>query len=142
MNRDNVTPFRPRPKPPRPKFEWRGKGGLILLAYLMTLVAFAIAWGGGQWLSLVGFGIAIAVVAICATRRDIGGWLGTHFEFALRTVVIAGSAMILLSLARFFGPVVGYIELAVLAWVAFRCAAGLFRALRRVPHNDPTGFLV
>ena len=163
MSRDNVTPFRPRRPPPKPKgggFNVNSHRGKAVLVQFLTLAAFALnVIFGAPPLSWLALAVAIGAVAIAASnRQDAMPWAQTHHEHALRTLLIG---YVISTLARviwefvirplpllspqtttylalgFFG-----IQILVLLWVLIRAGVGLVLAILRKPIWHPRGWLL
>ena len=161
MSRDNIMPFRPRrPQPKGPRFNLqspRGKAifveALTLAAVLLSALPFApITWPMPtlmgpllEYLPLVP-GLT-ALFAAAGNRGAAMLWARTHHEFVLRTLVIAGCAVMLFNLLAFV-PVLAlavfalYARIVVLIWAGLRALIGLVLAIMRraIPH--PTGPLI
>jgi uncharacterized membrane protein len=150
MSRDNVTPFRPRRPPPRPKSKGLGlttHRGKAVLAQLLTLICFAASFllPSPPW-SYIGLAIGVAGVAIAASNRyDAMPWAKTHHEHVLRTIIIGAAIWTLGSLLLMF-PLTGaatiWVYLVVLVWVAIRAGIGLVLAVLRKPIPHPKGILI
>lgn len=157
--RDNVTPFRPRKPPPKPKsnFNIASHRGRAVLVQLLTLAAMALNFMLAGPLSWVAWGVGVAAVAIAASNRQSAmPWAATHHEHALRTLVIGFavsslSTMLLYVLqlsgvpAAIIAPLtIGWfwLQIAVLIWVAIRAGVGLILAIIRHPIWHPRGILL
>lgn len=143
----NVTPF-PGPRKPPPKGpDLRGPA---LAMYGLAIVSLALFLSGRQFADLLAIAAGVAAVAIAAGRRDEGpAWIRAHYEFGLRTVVIAGALWTLLSLLASLG---GFVPLLIDAswwarvgiglWLVVRCLYGAVQTLRRkIISNPRTAFL-
>src|SRR5262245_3881015 len=126
VNRDNVTPFRPRrppPKPPRRGFNLQSQRGKALLAQALVLACFALTYAlqAPPW-SYIGLAFGIAALAISASNRTEGmPWARTHHEHAMRTIVIGAAAWTLLSVVLILQigplvPVVFWGRIAIALW--------------------------
>jgi uncharacterized membrane protein len=140
----NITPFRPRPRPQpnAPKgFDAQRPQHKVYLVHALTLAAFLVAWQTSFPIELLGFGAAVAVVAIASSNRREGmPWAQTHHEFALRTVLLGGAVWIVAGMLLFLpliGPIIAVVQLVVLAWVVVRSLASLVRAYGRRPVPNP-----
>ena len=141
MSRDNVTPFRPRKPPPRPKGNGLGlttHRGKAVLAQLLTLLCFAASFllNAPPW-SYIGLAIGVAGCAIAASNRfDAMPWAKTHHEHVMRTIIIGASIWTLASLFLLIpllpqGPImtgIFWTQIAILIWVAIRAGVGLVLA--------------
>jgi uncharacterized membrane protein len=147
---NNVTPLR-RPKPKKPLFDARDPKSQVQLVYGLSIAAFAIMWLGTQFVDWIGMGCGVAALVISVSKRDEGVfWARSHFEFALRTVIIAAVGWTVISLA---GLVVGLIpfiggltifiaKAAVLAWVALRSGFGFLKASDTKVIANPVSWLI
>lgn len=141
---NNVTPFRPRPKPaPSRKsgFDPQRPQHKVLAVHGLTIATFLIyQFLTAPW-NLAGLGLGVAAVAIASSNRNEGmPWAMTHHEFALRTVLIGGAVWMisgLLGWIPFLGLAISFVQLAVLVWVLVRATVGLVRALGRKPTPNP-----
>ncbi len=152
MSHDNVTPFRPRPKPVKPQqsggMGFKTHRGKAVLAHLLTLAAFALNWflPTGP-LSLIGMAVGIAAVVLAYSNRGEGmPWAATHHEHALRTLIIGYSIWVLGSLliyiSRFLGLATVFVHLAIVIWAGLRAAIALALALLRKPVPNPKGAFI
>lgn len=152
MPADNVTPFRPRPKPVAPQ---RGEGlgfnthrGKAVLVQVLAVAAFALNWflqtGLLSYLAMIP-GIAGAVLAY-SNRGQGMPWAATHHEHALRTLIIGYSIWILGSLlvyiSTFMALATWFVHLAVAIWAVLRALIGAVLALMRRPVPHPRGWFV
>ena len=143
---NNVTPLRP-PAPKKPLFDLRDPKSLTLLVYGLAVLAFGISWAGNQFVSWIGLGLGVAALMICASKRDEGPfWARSHFEFALRTLVIGGAIWTLASLIGII-PLVGWVvawiaKPIVLIWVVVRAAVGFLRASETKVIANPVTWLI
>ena len=152
MSNDNVTPFRPRPKPAQPQqsggLGFRTHRGKAVLAHLLTLAAFAMNWFFPlPPLSFIGMAVGIAGAALAYSNRGQGmPWAATHHEHALRTLIIGYSIWVLGSLLTYLSPMLvlatWFVHLAVVLWAALRAGIALVLALMRKPVPNPRGVLV
>ncbi len=146
---NNVTPLR-RPKPKKPAFDARDPKSQVQLVYGLTIASFAIMWLGNQFVDWIGMGLGVAALVISASKRDEGVfWARSHFEFALRTIIIAGVGWTLLSLfgliiglIPFVGPLAIFVAKAgVLGWVALRSGFGFMKASDTKALPNPVSWL-
>ncbi|MGE3248978.1 MAG: hypothetical protein AB7J28_01465 [Hyphomonadaceae bacterium] len=147
MPRDNVTPFRRRPKPrPEPSNPLRSHRGKVLLVHALTLTAFAIYFLLTTPWTYIGLALGIAAVAIAASNRHEGmPWALTHHEQATRTIIIGAVAWTLGSLLAFIpglGVATPWIHIIVALWVGLRALIGFVLAGLRRPVPNPRGFLI
>jgi uncharacterized membrane protein len=145
MSSDNVTPFRRRPPPPKPAFNPKEPRELARAIYVLAAGGLALLWFGGL-ISLLGVALSMAAVFIAAGNRGEGPpWAQSHFEFVLRTIVIAGCALMLLSLVQtlpLVGVVAVWLRLVVFVWAGVRLVVGFVRAIRAKPNAYARGWLI
>lgn len=152
MSEDNVTPFRPRPKPVAPQ-KSGGLGfsthrGKAVLVQALTVAAFASNYflPAPPW-SFLGMGVGVGAFVLAYSNRGQGmPWANTHHEHALRTLLIGYSIWILGSVLLYVSP---YLALATLLvhlvtaiWAGLRGVIGLVLAALRKPIPHPRGVLV
>jgi uncharacterized membrane protein len=143
---DNVTPIRP-PEPKKPLLDVRDPKHQTSLVYGLMVLAFGINWMGNQFVSWIGLGLGVAALAISASKRDEGPfWARSHFEFALRTIVIGG---VVWTIAAIIGviPFVGWVffwgvKSVVMIWVVVRAAVGFMRASETKVIQNPVTWLI
>ncbi|MCV0395334.1 MAG: DUF4870 domain-containing protein [Rhizobiaceae bacterium] len=120
----------PQPAPGRTD-NWLDPGKTnVMVVYILYLVGFAVAFT-----PLVGLVIAYL------NRGKAGGWVDTHYTYAIRTfwigllyALVAGILMIAL---------IGFvIMVAVAVWVVVRCVIGLQKASNQEPIADPESWLI
>lgn len=152
MASDNVTPFRPRPKPVAPQ---RGGGlgfnthrGKAVLVQLLTLGAFACNFflQAAPW-SFIGMALGIAAGALAFSNRGQGmPWANTHHEHALRTLIIGYSVWLLGGALTYISPMLMLATLlvyvVVAVWAGLRSVIGIVLALMRRPIPNPRGWLI
>lgn len=152
MPSDNVTPFRPRPSPPKPRrrlFNLQSQRGKALLVQALTAICFALTYvlDAPPW-SYVGLAFGIAGVAIAMGNRQDGmPWARTHHEHAMRTIVIGAAAWTLLTVFLLIPfapliPIVYWGRIAIVAWTCIRALIGLGLALFRRPIPNPRGLFI
>ncbi|KAF0182658.1 MAG: hypothetical protein FD124_127 [Alphaproteobacteria bacterium] len=146
---NNVTPLR-RPKPKKPLFDPRDPKSQVQLVYGLSIASFAIMWLGTQFVDWIGMGFGVAALVISVSKRDEGVfWARSHYEFALRTMIIGAVVWTLLSL---LGLVIGWIPLVgsltifiakacVLGWVALRSGSGFLKASDTKVIANPMSWL-
>jgi uncharacterized membrane protein len=152
MSHDNVTPFRPRPKPAQPQksggLGFNTHRGKAVLVQILALAAFALNWFlPAPPLSLIGMAVGIAGAALAYSNRGEGmPWAATHHEHALRTLIIGYSIWVLGSLLSYVSPMLMLatllVHLAVAIWAGLRSIIGLVLAVMRKPIPRPQGVLV
>jgi uncharacterized membrane protein len=152
MCHDNVTPFRPRPKPVQPQksggLGFNTHRGKAVLVQGLALAAFALNWFLPQPpLSLLGMAVGIAGAVLAYSNRGEGmPWAATHHEHALRTLIIGYSIWVLGSLLTYVSPFLAlatwFTHLAVAVWAGLRASIALVLALLRRPVPNPRGAFV
>jgi uncharacterized membrane protein len=149
MNDDNVTPIRP-PAPKKPAFDVRDPRHQTFLVYGLTVLAFATNLApGGQFVGWISLGLGAAALVIAASKRDEGAfWARSHFEFALRTIIIASVAWMIVSLLFWIIPFIGgplaawLVKPAIFIWVLVRSAVGFLRAGETKAIANPVTWLI
>lgn len=156
---DNVTPFRPRKRAPKPRsgLNIQSHRGKAVLVQALTLASFVLNWffvtAPSTYFVMA---IAIAAVAIAASnRRDAMPWAQTHHEHALRTLLfgyaisVIGTLVLGLLISPDLGQVALYATYASLAlrvlvtlWAVIRSGVGVILASIRRPIWHPTGVLL
>lgn len=152
---NNVTPFKrpqkPNPKQKKPAFDVRDPRSQVQLVYGLTICSFAIMLLGTQFVDWIGMGFGVAALMISVSKRDEGVfWARSHFEFALRTLIIAAVGWLLLSIVGivigiipFVGPFVLFAAKAVvLVWVAIRSGFGFLRAHDTKVIDNPISWFI
>ena len=146
----NVTPFK-RLKETKPLFDPRDPKAQVSLVYALAIGSFAIMLFGNQFVDWIGMGLGVAAVVVSAAKRDEGVfWARSHFEFALRTVIIGAVGWLLVSLfglilglIPFLGPAVLFLAKAVIAvWVAVRCGFGYLKSSDTKVIENPVTWLI
>ena len=119
------------PAPPRQTDRWLEPGPTnVQVIYVLYLASFVVGITG-----------LIGIVIAYVNRGKAGGWIETHYTWAIRTFWIAllGGFVSLLLLIVGIGFLLG---LAVAIWVVVRCIVGLQAVGRREPIRDPQSWLV
>jgi uncharacterized membrane protein len=121
---------------------------LAALAHILTIAAFVLSvMLRAPPAAYAGYVVAVAAAALAySLRRAAMPWAATHYEHALRTLIIGyllwafAAALQLIHGALI--SVVLYLQLAVALWAVVRAAIALFLALTRraIPH--PRGWLI
>lgn len=143
---NNVTPLRP-PAPKQPMFDVRDPKSLTFLVYALMVMAFGISWLGNQFVTWIGLGLGVAALMIAASKRDEGPfWTRSHFEFALRTLIIGGAVWTIASLIGVI-PLIGWVvawiaKPIVLIWVLVRAAVGFLKASDTKVIANPVTWLI
>lgn len=148
---DNVTPFRPRKPPPKPKrtLNLQSPRGKAIFVQALTLACFAVTYAlpAPPW-SYIGLAIGIAAIAVASANRHDGmPWARTHHEHALRTIIIGAVIWTLLSLSLFFqvavvATIVFWGRIAIVLWAGLRALIGVGLAIFRKPIPNPKGPLI
>ncbi|MGE3142669.1 MAG: hypothetical protein AB7L65_05065 [Hyphomonadaceae bacterium] len=148
---DNVTPFRPRRPPPRPKrpLNLQSHRGKAVMAQTLALICFAATYFlPAPPLSFIGLGFGVAALAIAASNRIDGmPWARTHHEHAMRTIIIGAASLTLLTALQLidYAPlfiVIYWGRIGVCAWAGLRAAIGVALAIIRRPIPHPKGLLI
>lgn len=116
---------------PRSPDGWMDPGKLnIQIVYGLYLVSF-----------VVGITAIIGVVIAYINRGKAGGWIDTHYTWAIRTFWISILySLISLVLTLLVVGVLGFIATAV--WIIVRCVIGLQKAAREEPIANPQSWLI
>ena len=116
---------------PRRSDRWLEPGRAnIQVIYILYLVGFVI-----------GLTALIGIVLAYMNRGKAGGWVETHYSWAIRTFWLA----VLYSLVSVFLMIVGIgflLIIAVAVWVIVRCIIGLQAAAREEPIRNPGSWLI
>jgi len=147
---NNVTPFK-RAKEKKPLFDPRDPKAQVSLVYGLSIASFAIMLFGNQFVDWIGMGLGGAALVVSASKRDEGVfWARSHFEFALRTLIIGAVGWLLISLfgivlmfIPFIGGAVLFLAKAVvLVWVAVRSGFGFLKASETKVIDNPVTWLI
>lgn len=117
--------------PPRPQESWLEPGKLnVQLVYGLYVLGL-----------IVGVSSIVGVIIAYLNRGKTGGWIDTHYTWAIRTFWIG----LLFSLISFLLTfvligVIGFI--ATLVWFVVRVVIGLQKAGREEPITDPQSWIV
>jgi len=116
---------------PRQTDRWLEPGRTnVQVIYVLYLVSMVI-----------GLTALIAIVLAYMNRGKAGGWVETHYTWAIRTFWIG----ILYSLVAMLLMIVGIgflLILAVAVWVIVRCIIGLQKASRSEPIANPESWVI
>jgi uncharacterized membrane protein len=116
---------------PRQTDRWLEPGKAnIQVIYVLYLASF-----------VVGLTALIGIVLAYMNRGKAGGWIETHYTWAIRTFWIA----ILYGLVSTLLMVVGIgflLVIAVAVWVIVRCIIGLQAASRNEPIRNPESWMI
>ena len=102
----------------------------VQVIYVLYLASFVI-----------GITAIIGIVIAYINRGKAGGWIETHYTWAIRTFWIAllGGLVSLLLLVVGIGFL---LAIAVAIWVIVRCVIGLQAVSRGEPIRDPQSWLI
>ena len=102
----------------------------VQLIYILYLVGF-----------VVGLTALIGIVIAYVNRGKAGGWVETHYTWAIRTFWIAVLFSLVSALLMIVG--VGFLlMIAVGIWVIVRCIIGLQAAGRSEPVRNPQSWTI
>ncbi len=119
------------PPAPRQTDRWLEPGPTnVQVIYVLYLASFVI-----------GITAIIGIVIAYINRGKGGGWIETHYTWAIRTFWIAllGGFVSLLLLVVGIGFL---LAIAVAIWVIVRCVIGLQAVSRGEPIRDPQSWLI
>lgn len=121
----------PTPPAPRQTDRWLEPGPANMqVIYVLYLAGFVI-----------GITVLIGLVMAYVNRGKAGGWVETHYTWAIRTFWIAllgGFVSLLLMLVA-----IGFLlALAVAVWVIVRCVIGLQAVSRGEPIKNPESWWI
>jgi uncharacterized membrane protein len=121
----------PTPPAPRQTDRWLEPGPANMqVIYVLYLAGFVI-----------GITVLIGLVMAYVNRGKAGGWVETHYTWAIRTFWIAllgGFVSLLLMLVA-----IGFLlALAVAVWVIVRCVIGLQAVSRGEPIRNPESWWI
>jgi len=102
----------------------------IQVVYVLYLAGFAFA-----------FTPLVGIVMAHINRGKAGGWVETHYTYAIRTFWI-GLLYSLISLALAILLVGFLLMIATAVWFVVRCVVGLMAASRDEPIRNPDGWLI
>jgi uncharacterized membrane protein len=121
----------PAPAPRRETDRWLEPGKTnVQVVYFLYLAGLVVGITG-----------IIGVIIAYMNRGKAGGWVETHYTWAIRTFWIS----LLYSLVSFllmFAVVGKFLFLAVAIWFIVRCVIGLQKAARDEPIADPENWLI
>ena len=119
------------PPAPRQTDRWLEPGPTnVQVIYVLYLASFVI-----------GITAIVGIVIAHLNRGKAGGWIETHYTWAIRTFwigVLGGFVSLLLMIVG-----IGFLlALAMGIWVVVRCVVGLQAVGRREPIRDPQSWLI
>ncbi|TKT69156.1 membrane protein [Aquamicrobium sp. LC103] len=121
----------PPPPPARQTDRWLEPGATnVQIIYILYLVGFVI-----------GITTLIGIVLAYMNRGKAGGWIETHYTWAIRTFWIAllGGFVSILLMFVFIGFL---LAIAVAIWVIVRCIVGLQAVSRGEPIRNPESWML
>ncbi|HEU4986758.1 MAG TPA: DUF4870 domain-containing protein [Rhizobiaceae bacterium] len=102
----------------------------IQLVYVLYLIGLAI-----------GVSALVGVVIAYINRGKAGGWVDTHYDWAIRTFWLAVLYSLVSTLLMIVG--IGFVLILVVAvWVVVRCIIGLQAAARSEAIKNPKSWLI
>ncbi len=131
MTENSATPGpspEPTPEPgaPGPASSERSLVNIVYILYLVSLI--------------FGVTLLIGVVIAYVNRRDAPEWLGSHYDFQIRTFWI-GLLYVLIGAATTL-IFIGWLLLLLWAvWLIVRCARGMKHLARGAPYPNPKSWL-
>jgi uncharacterized membrane protein len=121
----------PQPQAPRQSDRWLEPGAtnvqVIYVLYLAGLV--------------IGVSALVALVIAYVNRGKAGGWVETHYTWAIRTFWI-GLAYLAVSFVLMFVAIGFLLAFATAVWFIVRCIIGLQAAGRGEPIKNPESWLI
>lgn len=102
----------------------------VQIIYILYLVGFAI-----------GFTPIIGIVLAYINRGKAGGWIETHYTWAIRTFWI-GMLYAFISVVLAVVLIGFLLMIAVAVWFAVRCVIGLQAASRNEPIRNPESWVI
>lgn len=126
-----MTEQQPTPPAPRQTDRWLEPGQLnIQVIYVLYLAGF-----------VVGITTLIGLVLAYINRGKAGGWIETHYTWAIRTFWIAVLGAVVSMLLMIVA--VGFLlAIAVAIWVIVRVVIGLQLVSRGEPIRDPQSWWI
>ena len=126
-----MTDQQPTPPAPRQTDRWLEPGQLnVQVIYVLYLAGF-----------VVGITSLIGLVLAYINRGKAGGWIETHYTWAIRTFWIAVLGAIVSMLLMIVA--VGFLlAIAVAIWVIVRVVIGLQLVSRGEPIRDPDSWWI
>lgn len=120
----------PQPAPRRTD-GWLDPGRTnVMVVYVLYLVGFAVA-----------FTPIVGLIIAYINRGKAGGWVETHYTYAIRTFWIGVLYALIASILMIV--LIGFvIMLAVAIWVVVRCVIGLQKASNSEPIANPASWLI
>lgn len=102
----------------------------VQIVYILFLVGFAI-----------GFTPLIGIVLAYINRGKAGGWVETHYTWAIRTFWI-GLLYAFVSMVLAFLLIGFVLMIAVAVWFVIRCVIGLQAASSNEPIRNPESWVI
>ncbi|WP_157016933.1 DUF4870 family protein [Mesorhizobium xinjiangense] len=102
----------------------------VQVIYVLYLVGFVI-----------GISALVGIVLAYMNRGKTGGWVETHYTWAIRTFWIGLLYAFICALLAFVA--IGFLlMIAVVVWVVVRVVLGLQKAAREEPIDNPQSWMV
>lgn len=121
----------PQPRAPRQTDRWLEPGAtnvqVIYVLYLAGLV--------------IGISALVGLVIAYVNRGKAGGWVETHYTWAIRTFWI-GIAYVVVSFILMLAAIGFLLLFATAVWFIVRCIIGLQAAGRGEPIKNPESWLI
>ncbi len=126
-----MTDTQPTPPPQRETDRWLEPGKTnIQIIYVLYLVSF-----------IVGITSIVGVVIAYMNRGKAGGWMESHYTWAIRTFWI-GMLYGLISAVLMFVGIGFLLFFAVAVWAIIRIVKGLQKVARDEAIDDPETWLI
>lgn len=119
------------PTEPRRSDRWLEPGKTnVQIVYILYLVGFAVA-----------ITPLIGLIVAYINRGKGGGWVDTHYTYAIRTFWIGLLYSLIAALLMML--LIGFVIIvAVVIWVIVRCVIGLQKASNEEPIANPESWLI
>lgn len=119
------------PTEPRRSDRWLEPGKTnVQIVYILYLVGFAVA-----------ITPLIGLIVAYINRGKGGGWVDTHYTYAIRTFWIGLLYSLIAALLMML--LIGFVIIvAVVIWVIVRCVIGLQKASNEEPIANPDSWLI
>ncbi|MBL8583190.1 MAG: hypothetical protein JNL61_13320 [Rhizobiaceae bacterium] len=126
-----MTDTGPASPAPRETDSWLEAGPTnVMVVYILYLVSLVI-----------GVGLIVGVVVAYINRGKAGGWVDTHYTYAIRTFWI-GLLYSVISVLLMFVMIGFLTAVATAIWFIARCVIGLQLVGRREPIKNPQSWLI
>ena len=127
MTENSATPG-PTPEPGAPGSA-SSERSLVNIVYILYLVSL-----------IFGVTVLIGVVIAYVNRRDAPAWLGSHYDFQIRTFWI-GLLFFLIGVVTTLIFICWLLLLLWAVWLIVRCARGMKHLARGAPYPNPKSWL-